>query len=90
LEYAHSLSNELRATVEHIDEADGTVCPDQRVVGQLDHRQPTPLGGDRIQFAGGGLLALAQFVELARHVEWSTMGGRAFDMEFTFAIDLVL
>ena len=57
------VDDELRAAVENIGETDGPVGADQGIVRQLDHGQAAPLGGDRIQFASGGLLALAQVVE---------------------------
>jgi len=53
------VDDQLRSAVEDVGQADWTVGADQGVVSQFDHRQPPPLGGDGIQFAGGGLLALA-------------------------------
>jgi hypothetical protein len=58
------VDDELRAAAEHVGQPDGPIGADQGVVGQFHHRQPTPLGGDRIQFAGGGLLAFAQVIQL--------------------------
>ena len=42
--------------VEHVDQPDGAVLADQRVVGHLDHRQSAALRGDGVELAGGGLL----------------------------------
>lgn len=85
------VDDELGATVEHVDQADGPVGTDQNVVGQLDHRQSAALRGDRIQLAGGGLLTFAQFVEFGApgSVIDHRRQGRGFGgMASTFALDL--
>ncbi len=57
------VDHELVATLEHVEEGDRTVCAghDDRTV-DLDHRQPTPGGGDRVAFMGVRLLAYEQLV----------------------------
>jgi hypothetical protein len=57
------VDDELGAPVEHVDQADGAVRTDQRVVGELDHRQPAALCSDGVELTGGGLLPHTQIVE---------------------------
>jgi hypothetical protein len=57
--------DQLRLPGEHVDEPDRAIRPLQGVVGQLHHRQPPSLSGDGVELPGGGLLPLAQLVELA-------------------------
>jgi hypothetical protein len=72
-----SVDDELGATLEHVDQSDGTVGADQRVVGELDHRQPATLGRDGVELTGRGLLSDRRSSSAARQVGSSTIGGRA-------------
>ena len=57
------VDDELGAAVEHVDQPDRAVRTDQRVVGELDHRQPAALRSDGVELTGGGLLPHSQVVE---------------------------
>ena len=59
------VDDELRLALEDVDQPDRTLRTLQGVVGQLDHRQPAPLRGDRVQLPGRRLLPDAQLVQLA-------------------------
>ena len=57
------VDDELGAPVEDVDQSDGAVRTDQRVVRELDHRQSAALCSDGVELTGGGLLPHAQIVE---------------------------
>ena len=57
------VDDELRTSLEHVDQSDGPVLADQRVVSHLDHREPTALRGDGVQLAGRRLLPAPQLVK---------------------------
>jgi hypothetical protein len=58
------VDDQLRLAVEDVRQPDRPVLALEGVVGQLHHRQPAALGGDRVELAGGGLLSYTQFVQL--------------------------
>jgi hypothetical protein len=57
------VDDELGAPVEDVDQSDGAVRTDQRVVRELDHRQSAALRRDGVELTGGGLLPRAQLIE---------------------------
>ena len=57
------VDDELGALVKDVEQSDGAVRTDQRVVRELDHRESPALCRDGIELTGGGLLPHAQIVE---------------------------
>jgi hypothetical protein len=71
------VDDQLPLAVEDFGQPDGAVLAVEGVVGHLDHRQATPLGGDGVEFTGRGLLAGAEGCELVLPRRGVNDGGSA-------------